>query len=74
MHEATGSPVAAEALRRIAELYAIEATIRGQTAEQRQDVRQTKSLPLVGAMKTWLEAELKRIPPRGALAMQSDMR
>jgi transposase len=67
VHEATGSPVAAEALRRIAELYAIEATIRGQTAEQRQNVRQTKSLPLVGAMKSWLEAELKRIPPRGGL-------
>ena len=67
MHEATGSPVAAEALRRIAELYAIEATIRGQTAGQRQNVRQTKSLPLVGAMKSWLEAELKRIPPRGGL-------
>ena len=67
IHEATGSPIAAEALRRIAELYAIEATIRGQTADQRQDVRQTRSLPLVGAMKTWLEAELKRIPPRGGL-------
>jgi transposase len=68
VHEATGSPVAAEALRRIAELYAIEATIRGRTAEQRQDVRHSKSLPLVMAMKTWFEAKLKRIPPRGALA------
>jgi transposase len=67
VHEATGSPVAAEALRRIAEVYAIEVAIRGQTAEQRQGMRQTMSLPLVGAMKTWLEAELKRIPPRGGL-------
>ena len=41
--------------------------IRGQTAEQPQDVRQTKLLPLVGTMKTWFEAELKRIPPRGGL-------
>ena len=65
---ATGSPVAAEALSRIAELYAIEATIRGQTAEARQGVRRTKSLPLVGAMKTWLEAQLHRLPPRGGLA------
>jgi len=68
VHEATGSPVAAEALKRIAELYAIEATIRGQTVQQRQRVRQSKSLPLVGALKTWLEVELKRIPPRGGLA------
>ena len=68
VHEATGSPVAAEALRRIAELYAIEATIRGQSADVRRTTRQTKSLPLVKAMKTWIEAELKRIPPRGGLA------
>ena len=68
VHQATGSPVAAEALRRIAELYAIEATIRGQTAEARRGVRRARSLPLVEAMKTWLVAELHRIPPRGGLA------
>ena len=32
VHQATGSPITAETLRRIAELYAIEATIRGQAA------------------------------------------
>ena len=68
VHEATGSPVAAEALRRIAELYAIEATIRRQTADTRRGVRRIKSLPLVTAMKTWLEAELSRLPPRGGVA------
>ena len=68
VHQATGSPVAAEALRRIAELYAIEATIRGQTAEARQNARLARSLPLVEAMKSWLEAELNRLPPRGGLA------
>ena len=68
VHEATGSPVAAEALRRIAELYAIETTIRGQTADIRQGARRARSLPLVAAMKTWLEAELNRVPPRGGLA------
>jgi hypothetical protein len=68
VQQATGSPVAAEALRRIAELYAIEATIRGQTAEARRGARRAQSLPLVEAMKTWLEAELNRVPPRGGLA------
>jgi hypothetical protein len=68
VHEATGSPVAAEALRRIAELYAIEATVRGQMAASRQGVRRIKSRPLVAAMKIWLEAELGRIPPRGGVA------
>jgi transposase len=35
-HQATGSPIAAEALRRIAELYAVEKRIRGQPAKARQ--------------------------------------
>jgi transposase len=68
VHQATGSPIAAEALRRIAELYAIETTIRGQTADTRRGVRRTRSLPLVEAMKVWLETELNRIPPRSGLA------
>jgi transposase len=68
VHQATGSPIAAEALRRIAELYAIEASIRGQVAEARKSVRRAKSLPLVTAMKAWLEMELNRLPPRGGVA------
>lgn len=68
LHEATGSPIAAEALRRIAELYAIEKTIRGRTADQRQTVRNAQSRPLIEAMKPWLEMELGRIPGRGGLA------
>jgi transposase len=68
LHEATGSPIAAEALRRIGELYAIERTIRGRTAEERRAVRNAQSRPLVDAMKPWLEMELGRIPGRGGLA------
>jgi hypothetical protein len=68
VHQATASPIAAEALRRIAELYAIETTIRGQTAAERQGMRQSRSLPLVMAMKSWLQMQFARIPPRGGLA------
>jgi transposase len=68
VHEATASPIAAQALRRIAELYAIEASIRSHTADVRKGVRRAKSLPLVEAMKTWLERELNRVPPRGGVA------
>ena len=68
VQQATGSPIAAEALRRIAEFYAIENAIRGRTADARQDVRQSRSLPLVTAMKAWLERQLAQIPPRGSLA------
>ena len=38
-HQATGSPIAAEALRHIAELYKVEATIRGKAANERQLAR-----------------------------------
>jgi hypothetical protein len=68
VHQATGSPVAAEALRRIAELYAIEASIRGQPADARKNVRRARSLPLVKVMRIWFEAELNRVPPRGGVA------
>lgn len=68
MHQVAASPIAAGALRRIAELYAIEAIIRGKTADTRRDVRQARSLPLVAAMKVWLETQLTHIPPRSGLA------
>ncbi|HET8700440.1 MAG TPA: IS66 family transposase [Nitrococcus sp.] len=68
LHEATGSPIAAGALRRIGELYAIETSIRGRPAQERRAVRNVQSRPLIEAMKPWLEAELGRIPGRGALA------
>ena len=67
MQQATGSPVAAEALHRIAEFYAIETAIRGQTAAERQSTWQASSLPVVGAtMRTWFEQRLRQIPPRGS--------
>src|SRR6059058_4113144 len=51
LHEATGSPIAAEALRRIAELYAIERSIRGRTADARRHVRNISARPLIEMMK-----------------------
>jgi transposase len=44
------------------------AASRGHTDDTRQGVRQARSLPLVEAMKVWLEIEFSRIPPRGGLA------
>jgi len=67
-HHATGSPIAAEALRRIAELYQIEALIRGRPPGERAGIRQAKSRPLVDAMRPWLEGELARLSAKSALA------
>jgi transposase len=66
--EANGSPLAAEALRRIGELYAIEERIRGQSPAHRMAERRTFSKPLVDNLKLWLEQELSRTPRRGKLA------
>ncbi len=67
-HQATNSPIAAEALRRIAEIYAIEARIRGRPPDERRRLRQAETKPLVERLKTWLEAELARISAKSALA------
>jgi transposase len=65
---ATKSPIAEEALQRIAALYAIESGVRGEPAEERQRVRQQKSRPLVEAMHVWLSKQLRRIPGASTLA------
>lgn len=68
IYTATKSPIAHEALQRIGALYAIEAEIRGQTAEQRKQVRQQHSRPLVEAMHAWFTDLLGRLSGRAALA------
>jgi len=68
VHVATKSPLAAEALRRIAALYAIEADIRGKPAEERRLVRLQQSRPVVEAMHAWLNEQLGRISGRSTLA------
>ena len=66
--EATASPIAAEAVRRIGELYRIEAQVSGQSAAQRAAVRGVDSAPLVRTLKTWLDQQLMLVPERGPLA------
>jgi transposase len=56
------APIAAEALRRIAALYAVEAEVRGKAPDPRRAVRQAKSRPLVEALFAWFEAQLARLP------------
>src|SRR3712207_2166776 len=62
------APIATEALRRIAALYAVEAEVRGEPPELRRAVRQAKSRPLVEDLFSWLEAQLARLPGGGPTA------
>jgi hypothetical protein len=61
IHIAHASPATSEAIQRIAALYAIEAEIRGSTADVRRTVRQARARPLLDNMKTWLEATLAKL-------------
>src|SRR5437763_2204389 len=68
IHQATGSPLAEEALRRIGELYKVEAEIRGRSAEERRTLRQERSRPIVDALHGWLTAQLARVSGKSGLA------
>jgi len=68
-HAATQSPIAAEALRRIGELYAIEADIRGRVSEIRASARAARASPLLDALKVWLEEQLARVSKKSELAV-----
>lgn len=66
--KSTQSPSAAEVIRRIAELYQIEDTIRGQPPDERKRVRQEQSKPIVEALKPYLETELNKVSGKSTLA------
>ena len=66
--QTTSAPIATEALRRIAELYAIEAEVRGQSPQHRLAARHNRSKPIVEAMRLWFEAQLPLVPGRSTLA------
>jgi len=61
LHVAHHSPVAQEALERIAALYAIEKEIRGRPPDERRAIRQTRARPLLEAFRPWLESCLTKL-------------
>ena len=64
----TPAPIATEALVRIAALYAIEAGIRGLSADDRRQARQRRTKPLVDALRLWLEAQLAAVSGKSTIA------
>jgi transposase len=66
--QAEDTPLAHEALARIAGLYAVEAEVRGHSPAHRLAARRDSSKPLVDALKAWMEAQLPLLPGRGKLA------
>jgi hypothetical protein len=72
LHQAHGSPVAKEALDRIAALYGIEKEIRGRPPDQRQQIRTQRSLPLLDALKEWLKQSKSRLSAKSEVTKAID--
>lgn len=70
--QASQSPIAQEALQRIAVLYAIEAEGRDMSIEERQRLRAEKSLPLLSALHDWLQQTRLHTAPNTATAKAID--
>ena len=64
----TQSPLAAEVLARIRELYAIETEVRGHPADHRRQVRHERSRPIVEALHVWLRDHVERVSATSDLA------
>jgi len=62
------SPIATEALQRIALLYAVEKDIRGRSSDDRRAARQGQSLPVLVELEPWLRAKLALISQKSKLA------
>jgi transposase len=61
LHAARPSALTTEALRRIGELYAIEAQIRGKPPHERQQARQAEAKPLINDLERWLRGMLEKL-------------
>jgi transposase len=66
------SPVALQAVQRIALIYRVEREAQGLTADERLAVRQARSKPLWEELHLWLRLERGRVPEGSAIARAID--
>lgn len=66
------SPLAAEAVKRIDALFAIERTINGRAIAERAETRQEKSRPLIDDLEQWLRHACARLSPKSDPAKAMD--
>lgn len=61
VHARTPTDITTEALKRIGELYAIGAEIRGSPAEKRLSVRKVKTVPRMQSLYDWIQTQMKML-------------
>jgi transposase len=66
------SPIALEAVQRIDALFDIERTINGLSADERLEVRDEQSVPLVADLKLWLKDQRSRLSRSASVARPID--
>jgi transposase len=57
------------ALNQIQKLYRIETKIKGETADEKQRIRQAEALPLITQFKEWLDKSALQVPEKTAMGM-----
>jgi transposase len=73
VHEAQGSAIADEAIRRITDLYAVEKVARDLPPDKRVQIRQAEAKLAFDGLEAWLSAQLTGLsgslhfPPRPAM-------
>jgi len=72
LHAAGGHPVAAEALRRVGELYAVEEQARAGTIAARLALRQREAAPRLSALHDYLSTQRLRTADGSGLARAID--
>jgi len=72
LHQATVSPVAAQALEHIAALYEVERQVRHSPPIERLAARQEQAAPLADQYHAWLLAQRQRVPAGSASARAID--
>ena len=68
VHKAQGSAIANAAIRRIAELYAVEKVARGLPPDKRTAIRQAEAKPAFDGLEAWMNAQLTDISGKSPLA------
>jgi len=69
LYKAHASPIAKEALDRIAALYGVEKEIRGRPPEQRRTIRNEHSRPLLESLHAWLKASASKLSRKSEVTL-----
>jgi transposase len=69
LYEAHASPIAKEALDRIAALYVVEKEIRGRSPDERRQVRHDRARPLLDSLHDWMKASLSKLSKKSDVTL-----